>query len=119
MKKVLILFPFLLITICVYPQFEHKMSVNLSFGGFKTFGHATAENDYTPFQMPHYRPGIITDAGLQYNINRIFSVMVHAGIMRSWSWKFVDHNGHDWLAYEIQDPVTEEVLEDGDNELDL
>lgn len=117
MKKFIIILPLMLITVCGYSQFEHKMSVNLSFGGFKTFGYTTGEDDYTPLQMPHYRPGIKVDAGLQYNINRRFSAMIYSGIMYSWSWKYVDDDDNDWLFYELQDPVTEEVLEDGYNEL--
>jgi len=116
MKKLIILFPLMLISLCCYSQFEHKMSVNLSFGGFKTFGYATGEDDYTPLQMPHYKPGIKVDAGLQYNISRQFSAMFYSGIMYSWKWKYVDDD-NEWLFYEIEDPVTEEVLTDGYNEL--
>ena len=119
MKKYFILFPLLFLALCAYPQFEHKMSVNLSFGSFKTFGSATGKDNYTPLQMPHYKPGIIADAGLQYNISSRLSVRVYAGIMRSWGWSYVDDEGHDWMSYEILDPDTEEFLEDGDNELDL
>ena len=117
-KKYIILTLLSLIAIPTYSQFEYKMGVNLTFGGFKTIGYKTGEDDYTPMQMGNYKPGITADFGLQYNINRKFSMAVHAGIMKTWGWSY-KIDGVDWMYYEILDTITYEILEDGLNELNF
>jgi hypothetical protein len=109
---------FLFFPITTYAQFEQKVSVNFSAGIFKTFGYDMGEHDYDPLQMPHYRPGIDADAGIQYNISRRFSVMATAGIMYSGSWSFMIGD-YDYLHYTITDPVSEETLAEGLNKLNL
>ena len=99
-------------------QFEQKASINFSAGGFKTFGYDMGEYEYDPLQMPHYRPGIMADAGFQFNISRRFSVMISAGIIYSGSWSFMIGD-HDYLHYTITDSITEETLAEGMNKLNL
>ncbi|MCU0457402.1 MAG: outer membrane beta-barrel protein [Bacteroidales bacterium] len=109
---------FLFLSLLTFSQFEQKVSINISAGMFKTFGYETGEGDYDPLQMPHYRPGPIAEAGIQYNINRRLSVMVSAGIMYSGSWSFMTGD-YDYLHYTIFDPETEEPIAEGINKLNL
>lgn len=109
---------FLLFPLLTYSQFEQKVSINVSTGIFKTFGYELGEGDYDPLQMPHYRPGPIAEAGIQYNISRRFSVMVSAGIMYSGSWSYM-MGEYDYLHYTILDPETEATIAEGLNKLKL
>lgn len=118
MRKCLFLFSSLLVPLILNAQFEQKASINLSIGSFKTFGYEMGEFDYDPLQMPHYKPGIMAEAGIQYNISRHFSVMANVGMMYSGSWSYLIGE-YDYLHYIITDPLTEEVLAEGYNELNF
>lgn len=116
MKKFVFLVSLLLITVYAYSQFEQKVNINFAIGSFKTFGKAMGEYDYDPLQMPHYRPGVMADAGLQVNINRRFSVMIYSGIMYSGSWGYKIGES-DYLQYTLTDTLTDKLLAEGYNEL--
>jgi hypothetical protein len=118
MKYKILPLVFILSPILLNAQFEQKVSINFSVGGFKTIGYEMGEYEYDPLQMPHYRPGIIAEAGFQYNISRRISVMAAAGIMYSGSWSFMIGD-YDYLHYTISDPETEDILAEGLNELNL
>jgi opacity protein-like surface antigen len=118
MKKYLLLLLLILVTFRVYPQFEQKVSLNFSLGGFKTFGKAMGE--YDPMQMPHYKPGISAGAGLQYNLNRHFSVNVDISVMYSASWYYNPTGDNNYLHYTIViDTITNEIVAEGENKLNL
>jgi len=109
---------FLLSPILLNAQFEQKVSINFSVGGFKTFGYEMGEYEYDPLQMPHYKSGLIAEAGFQYNVNRHFSIMAATGIMYSGSWSFIIGE-YDYLHYTIIDSITEQVLAEGINKLNF
>lgn len=115
MKKGLFFF-IILIPFLANAQFEQKVNINFAIGSFKTFGKAMGEYDYEPLQMPHYRPGVMADAGFQYNINSRFSVTIYAGIMYSGSWGYKIGES-DYFHYTINDTLTDELLAEGYNEL--
>lgn len=115
--KILFLF-FIFFFSVLEAQFEQKMSINFSIGGFKTFGYDMGENEYDPLQMPHYKPGIMIDAGFQYNFSRRFSIMASTGIIYSGGWAF-KIGDTDYLHYTITDSITEETLAEGTNKLNL
>jgi opacity protein-like surface antigen len=118
MKKYLLLFLLVFITSRVYPQFEQKVSLNFSLGGFKTVGKAIG--GYDPMQMPHYKPGIMAGAGLQYNLNRHFSVNFDISVMYSANWYYNPNGDNNFLHYTIiTDTVTNEILAEGENKLNL
>jgi len=118
MKKKGLLLLFLILPLLTYAQFEQKVSINISAGMFKTFGYDMGEFEYNPLQMPHYKPGILIDAGIQYNVSRRFSVMATAGIMYSGGWSF-KMGDYDYLHYAISDSITEETLAEGVNKLNF
>lgn len=117
MKKSVVIVLSLFITVTSYSQFEQKVSLNFSIGGFKTFGQAMGE--YDPMQMPHYRPGINTSAQIQFNFNRHLSFLTEISFMYSGSW-FYRMGDYNYLHYTIiTDTVTNEVLAEGENRLNL
>jgi hypothetical protein len=106
---------FLIIPLVISAQFEQKASINFSAGVFKTFGDKTI--DPVPKQMPWYKPGVDGKAGIQFNINRKFSLLAELGIMYSPKWYCV-HDDYNWMTYEVwQDTVT--MLSSGLNEMSL
>lgn len=119
MKKSVVLILFLFITVISYSQFEQKVSLNIYAGGFKTFGKAMGMYNYDPMQMPHYRPGITAGAQLQFNFNRHLSFLAEISFMYSGSW-FYRMGDYNYLHYTIiTDTVTNEVLAEGENRLNL
>lgn len=116
MKKNLLLIPFLLLTISAAAQFEQKVSINISLGSFKTFGKAFGV--YDPMQMPNYKPGLMAEAGLQFNLNRRLSIMTNAGLMYSGGWSYI-MGENDYMHFAIYDTITEEILAEGYNKLDF
>jgi len=118
MKKRIFILGFFLLPAFVYAQFEQKVSFNLSVGSFKTFGKEMGKYDYDPMQMPHYKPGIIAETGIQLNLSRRFSVMAGVSVMYAPKWSFMIGD-YDYLHYQISDTITEEVLAEGINKLNL
>jgi len=104
MKKTILLFSFMFISLIAYPQFEQKVSINLSAGMFKTFGDKYGYNEngeLRPKQMPSYKTGIVSELGFQYNINRRFSILAELGIMYSNKWELIEDDGYNWMYWTI------------------
>ncbi len=126
MKKLSILAGTLLIPFLLNAQFEQKMSFSLSAGIFKTVGAktytpewASDPDEWAPYQMPNYRPGIFVNGALQLNINRHFSLGIDVGYMHSGSWFYNEYEGVNCLDFEVYDTIADELLTEGENELDL
>jgi opacity protein-like surface antigen len=115
MKKLIIFLFAFLVSCLANAQFEQKVSLNFSVGGFKTFGKAMGTDD--PMQMPHYRPGFTAGTELQYNMNRRLSVMINAGFMYSGSWYYKIGEGN-YLHYTITNS-TDLVVAEGENKLNF
>jgi opacity protein-like surface antigen len=126
MKKLTITTGILLVSLLLNAQFEQKMSLSLSAGVFKTVGTktftpqwATGSEDFETYQMPNYRPGISVNGVLQLNISRHFSLGLDAGYMHSGSWFYKTPEGDNLLHYSMCDTITDEILAEGENELNL
>jgi opacity protein-like surface antigen len=99
-------------------QFEQKISINLSPGFFKTFGKKLGKFD--PYQMPNYKAGYNLGAGLQFNLNRRFSLMADLMYMHSSSWSYKGSGSTDFMYFTIFDTLSvDNLLGDGYNELNL
>jgi opacity protein-like surface antigen len=120
MKRKILIIGFFLFPLLLSAQFEQKVSVNFSAGMFKTFGkkHGYREDgEARPKQMPSYKAGIVSELGIQYNINRRFSVMAELGIMYSNKWELIEDSGYNWMHWENFDG--EVFVSEGFNNLTL
>ncbi len=107
-------------------QFEQKVSVSFSGGVFSTIGPklwmpdwGSVEEDKEPHQIANYKPGFSGTLGIQYNLNRHFSFQADVGIMHSGDWFYDIYDGHNYTGWAIWDPVTDELLAEGFNELTM
>lgn len=108
-------------------QFEQKLSLNISGGYFNTVGWDGWEENWEdlhgPSLMPNFKGGPSLIAGLQYNFNRHFSLEFQLGYRLSFTWYFDDSeegdDPHNYLSWEINDESGIEVLESGENYMDL
>jgi hypothetical protein len=114
MKNKIFLLFLLLIPLSSFAQFEQKVSVNFSSGVFKTFGKELGE--YDPMQMPNFKTGLSVNGGIQFNLNRRFSLLADLGYMYSGKWGYYGTDGVNYMHYTIND-TTENLLEEGYNEL--
>ena len=126
MKQILSLLAISLIPMLAHSQFEQKISLNLTGGMFSTFGaktympdYGTSAEDEQPLQISNYKPGVYTSLGIQYNLNRHFSIQADVGYMYTDDWFYDDYGGHNYTGWAIWDPVTDELLAEGFNELSL
>lgn len=126
MKKSIISAGIILIPLLLNAQFEQKMSFSLSAGIFKTIGTktyvpewASEPDEWEPYQMPNYKPGVFVNGALQLNINRHFSLGVDMGYAHSSGWFYDAYDGVNYLYYDVYDTIAEELLSEGENELDL
>jgi opacity protein-like surface antigen len=120
MKKTVLLFLFMFVSLIAYPQFEQKVSINLSAGMFKTFGDKYGYRDDgepRPKQMPSYKAGIASELGIQFNINRRFSILAELGIMYSNKWELISDDGFNWMHWENYDDTV--YVSEGFNNLNL
>jgi opacity protein-like surface antigen len=106
------IFPFLL-----NGQFEQKVSINLAAGTFKTIGKKVGK--YDPMQMPNYKTGMTSNAGLQFNLNRRFSLLIDLGILYSPGWSYSTGSNDDYLHYTVFDAGGTTFLGEGMNYLNL
>jgi opacity protein-like surface antigen len=116
MKKIFLIISFLLVVISASSQFEQKVSLNLSAGMFKTFGDKWG--DVLPKQMPWYKPGFTGNLGIQFNINRRFSIVGEFGIMYSGKWECIQDD-YNWMSYETWRFNPDTMLSSGLNKLKL
>jgi len=117
MKKILFLTSLLFISGLTSAQFEQKISVNISGGLFKTFGEKVSE--YDPFQMPNYGMGLSAAGGLQFRISERFYLSGEFGFLASNKWDYREGEGNNYLHWSINDTLTGELLEEGDDYLDI
>jgi opacity protein-like surface antigen len=118
MKKFALLILTLLIPLFSNAQFNQKVSINLAPGVFKTFGTKFSEAT-GPYQMPNYLMGFAGNAGVQFGFGEHFSLTAEFGIMISSRWNYETPDKENWLSWTVNDPVTDEVLEEGEDYLDL
>jgi len=105
------------IPILAAAQYEQKMSLTLEVGAFKTFGYRFG--DVEPMQMPNYGVGLSATGGMQFRINERLSLSAEFGIMGTQSWSYIDDNGDNYLAWSVRDSVTNDVIAEGENYMDL
>jgi len=118
MKKRLLVLGFILFPALVFAQFEQKVSINLSAGGFKTFGKKYTE--YTgPLQMPNYKLGLTVNGEFQFRIGEHLSVAAGFGIMTTNRWNYSTPDKDNWLYWTIEDTTTWQLLAEGEDYLDL
>lgn len=118
MKKIIFVFGFFLLPAFVLAQYEQKFSINLSAGSFKTFGQRYTE--YTgPLQMPNYKLGLYINGGFQLKIGDHLSLVTGFGIMATNRWNYTTPDKDNWNYWSIDDTITGQVIEDGENYLDL
>lgn len=115
MKKGLVSILIILIPVLSTAQFEQKVSINLSAGIFKTFGKKLGQ--YDPMQMPNYKPGLVSNAGFQFNLNRRLSVITDFGILYAGGWSYSEGSNDDYLHYTVFDGAT--LVAEGMNYLNL
>jgi len=131
--KVLMLILFVSFSLSASGQFEQKISLNLAGGIFKTFGSktyipdwASGPEDKEPHLMPHFETGWAVNGGVQFNINRHFSLLADIGFMRSGYWYYDPSDPNDpeddynYLYFEIyEDTIDYVVVASGEDELTL
>jgi opacity protein-like surface antigen len=117
MKNLFILISFLLAPLFLSAQFEQKIGIDLSVGGFKTVG-ATGTDDM-PMQMPNYKPGFSANGGLQFKISKHFSLTAEGGIMFSKRWAYKGEDFVNDLTWVINDTITGALLAEGEDYLDI
>lgn len=125
MKKYILLILFAIFPLIVFAQFEQKLSINLSAGTFKTIGSKVfipewAPDEREPLQMPNFRPGVLGDASLQFNVNRHLSLTADLGLLYSGNWYYSFYDNVNCLDFELyQYDTTDVLLASGSNELTL
>jgi hypothetical protein len=98
MKKLYFLFLVLIFPWLCNAQFEQKLSLNIGSGIFKTLGKKF--NSGNIFQMANYKLGIAENLGVQFNINRRFSLLAEAGYLYSGKWDYGNE-----LHFSFEDPM--------------
>ncbi|MCF8380780.1 MAG: outer membrane beta-barrel protein [Bacteroidales bacterium] len=116
MKTILLITALFFIPILASAQFDQKMSLNFSVGGFETIGKKYGEIDV--YQMPNYKIGPAFNLGIQFQLNNRLSLLAEAGFMFSHSWNYSDQNG-DWIYWTIEDSISGEEIENGENYLEI
>jgi hypothetical protein len=118
MKKLLFLLQIILLPIITHAQYDQKLSFNMSLGVFKTFGTKYTEAT-GPLQMPNYKTGFDGNIGTQFRAGDHFSISADFGIMISNRWNYSTQDNDNWNYWTIDDTITGQVLEEGENYLDL
>lgn len=119
MKKSLLIIIVILIPAISQSQFDQKLSINLSLGMFKTLGEKYTV-DGGAMQFPNYKPGFAGSGGLQVRFGDHFSLGAEFGVMITNNWDYKASPGDDdYLHWTVNDPVTDVVLEEGYNYLDM
>lgn len=126
MKKLIVITGILLFPLSLNAQFEQKVSFNISAGIFKSIGTktytpqwASSGDEYEPFQMPSYRPGVYINGAFQFNINRHLSLEASIGYMYSSSWFYDMYENTNYLYYSVYDTINDILLAEGENELNF
>jgi opacity protein-like surface antigen len=119
MKKLVLLISVLIITFNSNAQFNQKISYNFSAGAFKTFGERFSANLGSPYQMPNYLLGFSGNTGFQFRFGGHFSLSAEFGLMIVNRWNYPTADKENYLSWTVIDPATDEVLEEGEDFLDL
>jgi len=126
MKFKLILIGLLFMPFWATAQFEQKISVNLSGGVFMTVGPNTwmpdwgsVEEDREPLQIANYKPGLSATLGIQYNLNRHFSLQADVTMISSSKWFYDDYDGHNYTEFTVWDTINDILLAEGEKELTM
>lgn len=99
----------LIITFTANAQFEEKMSFNAAIGGIAPIGWADFEitdynqfgdpfKTYAPYIFANFSPGASFMGGVQYNINRRFSVEGRIYTFYLWDWSYMDNTNLGWWS---------------------
>jgi len=118
MKISIFFFPLLFSSLILDAQYEQKISVDMALGVFKTFGDKYNE-DTGPMQMPNYKMGLAGNGGIQFMLNEHLSLSAGAGILISNRWNYKTQDVDNWMHWSIDDTITGQVLEEGENYLDM
>jgi hypothetical protein len=118
MKRIILLNALLCISFIAYTQFEQTFSFNFSLGSFKNFGKRFS-NVSGAFQMPNYKPGIAVSAGFQYNTGSRLAFSIEAGFIATNNWNYKTPDKPNYLSWTVNAPVTDSLLEEGEDYLDL
>ena len=117
MKLKILILGSLCLPLLLNAQYEEKIGVDISAGGFKTFGKKFTE--YTgPLQMANYKTGFSANIGFQFKISEHFSLTADFGILAVNQWNYKAHDIDNWLHWSIDDTIAGETVE-GDDYLDL
>jgi hypothetical protein len=103
MKNKILILGFFLFPLLLNAQYEQKIGIDLSVGGFKTFG--PTGTDDMPMQMPNYKPGFSANGGLQFKISKKMSLVAKGGIMFSTKWAYKGEDFVNDLTWVIDDTV--------------
>ena len=118
MKKVIILLLVILLPLIAHAQYDQKVSINIALGAFKTFG--TKYTEYTgPLQMPNYKIGLDGTIGVQIRLSDHFSLSADFAAMITNRWNYTTQDTDNWNYWSINDSITGQVIEEGENYLDL
>jgi len=117
MKKGFLFFLIFVIPLIANCQFDQKISFNFAAGTFKTFGSKLGI--YGPMQMPNYKTGFSASGGAQFKISNRFSLSAEIGFMVSERWNYHTGDNNNYLYWSINDPVTSELIAEGENYLDI
>lgn len=117
MKLKACFFFLLFIPILLHAQYEQQISLTFAAGTFKTFGYKFG--DVEPMQMPNYGMGLSANGGLEFRINDRLSLSAEIGIMLTQSWSYIDSDGNNYQSWTIHDSITNAVIAEGENYLDL
>ena len=117
MKKYILLLSFLLIPVFLTAQFEQKIGVELSAGGFKTFGKRYSQTEGA-LQMPNYKVGLYASGGLQFKLGDHFSLAVSFGMMATDGWNYRTSDKANYLSWSADDTIPGKLIE-GEDYLDF
>jgi hypothetical protein len=117
MKKILFLFSFVLIPVFTFSQFEQKIGVDISAGGFKTFGKRFSQTEGA-LQMPNYKMGLYANGGLQFKLGDHFSLAASFGMMATNGWNYKTSDKKNYLSWSFDDTIHGGTVE-GEDYLDL
>jgi hypothetical protein len=117
MKKKILFSLLIIISLSSKAQYEQKVSIDVSSGIFKTFGKKSIGEMI--MQMPNYKMGFLANGGLQFRLSNRLSLSTEFGLTVSQRWAY---NGKDFindLSWTISDTITNELLESGNDYLDI
>lgn len=134
LKNYILSFSLIIIGSNLFAQFENKVTFNFSLGAIQPIGakeyiyqsnNLHYENTFLmPYLFSNYKQGFTFTGGVQFNINRFFSVGTGIGVERIGNWEFTESYTwnderieRDFLSWTITSGET--LLEEGVNELSL